>query len=63
LRFDVVTVARLPACPHCGAGLRAVLTLESVVGFRLFKSQDLQQTPLPEAISVALPVPDSWLGW
>lgn len=62
LRFDVVAAARLPACPDCGDDLRAVLALESVVGFRLFKLRDFQQTPLPVAVAVALPLPHPWLG-
>ncbi len=62
LRFDILTAARLPACPNCGSGLRAVPALESVVGFRLFKPQDLQPTSAPEALAVALPIPGPWVG-
>jgi len=62
LRFDILTAASLPGCPHCGDALRAVPGLESVVGFRLFKLHDPQPTPLPEAISIALPLLGPWHG-
>ena len=56
LRF-VPSAAAFPiACPECGEPTQA-FTLEGMVGFRSLRLEDVAQ-PLPEAVAVALPVPE-----
>jgi hypothetical protein len=56
LRFTPVTAASLAACPSCGDPLQKLSELDGAVGLRLFRLQDAQPA-LPDAISVALPIP------
>jgi hypothetical protein len=58
LRFGPAVTAQLKVCPQCGAPVQALPALAGAVGFRLFRLEDLPATPMPEAISVSLPVPD-----
>ena len=57
LRFTSATAAQLLACPECGRPPQLIGAAEGVVGFRLFIPEDVPH-PLPEAIAVALPLPD-----
>lgn len=56
LRFTPATGAYLAACPQCGEPPQPS-SLQGIVGFRIFRLQDVPH-PLPEAVAVALPVPD-----
>lgn len=57
LRFTPAAAAYLPACPRCGESMRQLDRLATAVGWQLFKLDD-ETGPLPEAISVALPIDD-----
>jgi hypothetical protein len=57
LRFTPAAAAHLAACPQCGDPPQPSSGLEGVVGFRLFRLEDVPQS-LPEAVAVSLPIPD-----
>ncbi len=59
LRFTSLAAAHLAACPECGTRLELMPDLAGILGFRLFRSEDLSETSLPDAVAVALPVPDA----
>ena len=61
LRFTPAAAAHLAACPECGEPPQPIASLESSVGFRLFRFEDLPH-PLPEAAAVPIPVPDPAQG-
>jgi len=56
LRFTPAAGAYLAACPQCGEPPQPA-SPQGVVGFRIFRLQDVPHS-LPEAVAVALPVPD-----
>jgi hypothetical protein len=57
LRFTPAAAAYLSACPECGEPPHPSLGLEGVVGFRLFRLEDVPHS-LPEALAVSIPIPD-----
>jgi hypothetical protein len=61
LRFTGAAAAHLTACPECGEPLQALAGPEGALGFRLFRLEDAPH-PLPEAVAVSLPIPDSGAG-
>jgi hypothetical protein len=56
LRFTPAAAAYLVACPECGEPPKALAGLEGVVGFRLFRVDDVSH--LPEAVAASIPIPD-----
>jgi predicted amidophosphoribosyltransferase len=56
LRF-APSAAYIVACPECGKPLESITGREGLVGMRLFRPEDRQES-LPEAIEVALPIPE-----
>jgi hypothetical protein len=61
LRFTGAASAYLVACPECGQPPHAIADAQSVVGFRLFVVEDVPREQ-PEAVAVAIPVPDPGAG-
>jgi hypothetical protein len=61
LRFTGAASAYLAACPECGRPLHAIADAQGVVGFRLFVVEDAPHER-PEALAVAIPVPDPGAG-
>ena len=57
LRFTPAAGAYLVACPECGRRLQKIAGAESVVGFRVFVSEDVPHE-LPEAVAVPIPIAD-----
>jgi hypothetical protein len=45
------------ACPECGEPPQTLAAIEGVVGFRLFRLEDVPHS-LPEAVAVSMPIPD-----
>jgi len=62
LRFTPAASAYLAVCPQCGEPPRPITSLQGAFGFRLFTSDDLCSTPLPEALAVSIPIPDPNTG-
>jgi hypothetical protein len=56
LRFTRAAEAYLVVCPECGEPPQPSSS-EGVVGFRIFRLEDVPHS-LPEAVAIALPVPD-----
>ena len=56
LRFTLAAGAYLVACPECGEPPQPIASMELVIGFRLFRLEDVPP-PLPEAIAVAISLP------
>ena len=56
LRFSAAASAYITTCPECGETPQPT-RLECSLGFRLVGEQDLPYE-LPEAVAVAIPVPD-----
>lgn len=61
LRFIPATAGHLVACPQCGKPPQPMAGLEDAVGFRLFRPEDAPPS-LPEAVAVAIPIPDAHSG-
>jgi hypothetical protein len=61
LRFTGAALAYLVACPECGRPPQAIVDAQEVVGFRLFVVEDVPEE-LPQALAVAIPVPDPGAG-
>jgi hypothetical protein len=61
LRFTPAAEAYLTACPECGEPPQPLAGLAGAVGYRLFRVEETPR-PLPDAIEVAMPLPDpgSW---
>jgi hypothetical protein len=57
LRFTPAASAYIAACPECGEPPQPSSGLEGVIGFRLFRLEDLPHS-LPEAIAVSIPILD-----
>jgi hypothetical protein len=57
IRFTPAVASALSACPHCGKPLSARANPMEVIGFSLFRLQDVQH-PEPEAIAVSVALPD-----
>lgn len=57
LRFTPAAAAHLVACPECGKPPKTLAGWEGVVGFRLFRLEDVPHS-LPEPVAVSLPIPD-----
>jgi predicted amidophosphoribosyltransferase len=57
LRFTPAATAHLAACPECGEPLQRQAGMDGMVGFRLFRLEDVPHA-LPEAVAVSIPVPD-----
>jgi hypothetical protein len=57
LRFTPAAAAHLAACPQCGGAPQPMAGLEGVLGFRLFRLEDVPHS-LPEAVAVSIPIPD-----
>ena len=58
LRFSLVIVPSVSACPQCGSPTQAVASPEQVLGWRLATLQGPVPPWLPEAVAVSLPAPD-----
>jgi hypothetical protein len=61
IRFGPAQTAYLTACPACGEPLQPLAGLAEAVGYRLFTQEDAPDA-LPEAIEVAMPIPDPGPG-
>jgi predicted amidophosphoribosyltransferase len=61
LRFTPAGAAYLVACPRCGEPLQTLAGLERMVGFRVFRLEDVPHS-LPEAVAVSIPIPDPGAG-
>ena len=57
LRFIPAAAAYVVACPQCGEPPQTLADPEEVFGYRLFRLRDVPDL-LPEAVAVALPIPD-----
>jgi hypothetical protein len=57
IRFTPAAAAHLVACPQCGEPPQPSDDLREVLGFRLFRLEDVRHS-LPEAVAVAVPIPD-----
>jgi len=57
LRFSPAAAAQLVTCPECGRPPQAQAGLENLVGFRLYRLEDVPHAP-PEAVAVSIPIPD-----
>ena len=57
LRFTPAAAAYLVACPECGEPPRTVAGHAGVVGFSLFRLEDVPHS-LPEAVAISAPIPD-----
>jgi hypothetical protein len=57
IRFTPAVASALAACPHCGKPLHTSPDPVSVIGFRLFRLQDVPN-PMPEAIAISVALPD-----
>jgi hypothetical protein len=57
LRFTPAAAAHLVACPGCGEPPQTLAGLDGMLGFRLFRLEDVPHS-LPEAVAVSLPIPD-----
>jgi hypothetical protein len=57
LRFSPAAAACLVACPECGETPQTLAGVEGLLGFRLFRLEDVPDS-LPEAVAVSIPIPD-----
>lgn len=58
LRFTRASVAHLVTCPHCGEPPHVVRSATSLLGYRLVSEPPLSvDLARPDAVAVALPVP------
>jgi hypothetical protein len=57
IRFTPAVASALAGCPHCGKPLHTSADPLDVVGFRLFRLQDVPH-PGPDAIAVSVALPD-----
>lgn len=57
LRFTPVAAAYLPACPLCGEPPHPIAGLKRALGFRLFRLEDVPDSP-PVAVAVSIPISD-----
>jgi hypothetical protein len=57
LRFTPAAAAYLVACPECGEPHQTMPGHAGLVGFRLFRLEDLPHS-LPEAVAISIPIPD-----
>jgi hypothetical protein len=61
LRFTPADTARIVACPQCGRPPQPIAGAAGLVGFRLFVLEGVARD-LPEAVAVAIPVPEPRSG-
>jgi hypothetical protein len=57
LRFAPALAAHMSSCPHCGQPVQPLGSPDAAFGLRLYTPDDGPR-PLPEAIAMAMPVPD-----
>lgn len=57
LRLAPADAPHLVTCPECGEPLQTLAGLDELLGFRLFRLEDVPHS-LPEAVAVSVPIPD-----